>query len=175
MLEHKNNIKIGFISKTRGLDGEVQVVLQHKNLNHLDLEVVFLELFEKLVPFFVNDFQIINQEIGYFSFEDIDTVEKAKELVKAGVFINKELLKNEDNEHYSMENLAGMKVIDRTFGVLGVIEEVKELPKQYIAVLTYQSKELMFPLNEDLIDGIDWNTSTLQVNLPDGLLDVYLD
>ena len=65
-------------------------------------------------------------------------------------------------------------VTDETHGELGEILEVNEYPQQFVATVSYQEKEIMFPLNDDMIVEIDEDASTLLVDLPDGLLDIYL-
>ncbi|RYG05892.1 MAG: 16S rRNA processing protein RimM, partial [Chitinophagaceae bacterium] len=47
-------------------------------------------------------------------------------------------------------------------------------PQQFIATVLYKETEIMFPLNEDIIVEIDDEEETILVNLPEGLLDVYL-
>jgi len=41
--------------------------------------------------------------------------------------------------------------------------------------VSYQNKEIMFPLNEDMIVEIDEDEETILVDLPEGLLDIYLE
>ena len=56
----------------------------------------------------------------------------------------------------------------------GEIIAVNEYPQQFIATVLYKKTEIMFPLNEDIIVEIDDEEETILVNLPEGLLDVYL-
>jgi 16S rRNA processing protein RimM len=39
----------------------------------------------------------------------------------------------------------------------------------------YKNKEILFPLNEDMIVEIDEDEKTLLVDLPEGLLELYLN
>jgi 16S rRNA processing protein RimM len=41
--------------------------------------------------------------------------------------------------------------------------------------MDYQNKEVLIPLNQEIVVGIDRNQQEVQVALPDGLLDIYLD
>ena len=43
---------IGYISKTRGLKGEVQLFFTFEDYINLNLEVLFLEINNRLVPYF---------------------------------------------------------------------------------------------------------------------------
>ena len=53
-----------------------------------------------------------------------------------------------------------------------MIEELKILPGQELAVVTYKEKKISIPLVEDLIYDLDLETQTIRMNLPDGLLDL---
>ncbi|WP_335321669.1 ribosome maturation factor RimM [Pedobacter terrae] len=68
----------------------------------------------------------------------------------------------------------GYLAIDETLGELGEILEVNEYPQQFVATVIYKETEVLFPLNEDFILEIDDEEKILTLDLPEGLLDVYL-
>ena len=45
---------------------------------------------------------------------------------------------------------------------------------QWLAKITYKESEVLVPLVEQTIDNLNIKTKTIQMTLPDGLLDVYL-
>jgi len=47
--------------------------------------------------------------------------------------------------------------------------------QQLIAAVTYKGCEVLFPLNEEIIKGIDVVKEVVLIDLPEGLLDIYLD
>ncbi|MEM6699798.1 MAG: hypothetical protein AAF599_15455 [Bacteroidota bacterium] len=57
--------------------------------------------------------------------------------------------------------------------MIGVIEEVIEMPQQEMAVINYKDKEVLIPMNEDFILEILEEEKILKVELPEGLLDLY--
>ena len=62
----------------------------------------------------------------------------------------------------------------RSYGELGPILEIQELPMQFLAVCKVNDKEILFPLHEEII--IEMTTTRKYSNRPpDGLLDVYLN
>ncbi|MNT82127.1 16S rRNA-processing protein RimM [compost metagenome] len=65
--------------------------------------------------------------------------------------------------------------VDEALGELGEILEVNEYPQQFVATVLYQETEILFPLNEDFIVEIDDEEKILTLDLPEGLLDVYLE
>lgn len=80
--------------------------------------------------------------------------------------------RSDDEFHYF--DLKGFTVSDETQGELGEIIDVNEYPQQFVATVLYKGTEVMFPLNEDMIVEIDEDEETLLVDLPEGLLDIYL-
>ncbi len=174
MLAHKDSFEIGYITKTRGLKGEVQVFFQYEDPEDLELDVVFIELHNKLVPFFVSSYQLLSNNTGYFFFEDIDHIDKAVELVKKPVFLPNTKKPERDPEEFLITDLKGFIVHEKVYGELGEILEINEFPQQFIASVNYQSTEVMFPLNDDFIVEIDRGANILKIELPEGLLDVYL-
>jgi len=40
--------------------------------------------------------------------------------------------------------------------------------------MMYQNKEVLFPLNDQFVTSIDKKSKIIHVDLPEGLLDIYL-
>ena len=164
---------IGYISKTRGLKGELQLYLEVENpQDYKNMESLFLEINQKPVPFFVEKL-LINKNIVYIYVEDIDHIDKAKTLVGKAAYVhikNKPKNTNED----SHKALIGFTVIDEQLGELGVINAIQELPSQLIANMMYQNKEVLFPLNDQFVTSINKKSKIINVDLPVWLLDIYL-
>ena len=166
---------IGYITKTKGLKGEVQLYFEYDAPELLDLDVVFAEINGKMVPFFVSSLKLQNNSTGNIYFDDIDHIDKAQALVKKKIYIASDKIPDREDEDFHYFDLIGFTVSDETYGELGEILEVNEYPQQFVATVTYQNKEVLFPLNEDMIVEIDEDKQTLLVDLPEGLLDLYLN
>lgn len=166
---------IGYITKTKGLKGELQLFFEFKDYESLDLDIIFAELNGKMVPFFVSSHKLYTNQTGLFYLEDVDHIDKAQALVKKKIYLplNKMPVRGEDD--FAYEDLIGFLVVDETHGELGEITDVNEYPQQFVATLLYQEKEILFPLNEDIIVEIDDEEEILTVDLPEGLLDLYLN
>lgn len=164
---------IGYITKTRGLKGEIQLFFEFEDYQDLDIDVLFLEVNKKLVPYFVDTIKVQNNRTAYMIFEDIDHVDKAQPLLKKKVYLPNDKMPERDPEDFRYTDLVGFLVIDENEGELGEIIHVQEMPQQYVATVDFQGKELLFPLNEDLILGIDPDEEVIEVELPEGLVDMY--
>lgn len=78
-----------------------------------------------------------------------------------------------DPDDFRYTDLIGFLVIDENHGELGQITDVQEFPQQFVASVNMDGKELMFPLSDDLILGIDSEEEIIEVELPEGLVDLY--
>ncbi len=165
---------IGYITKTKGLKGEVQVYFEYEEPEALSLDSVYAEINGKLVPFFVSSFKLHPNQTGSLFFDDIDHIEKAEKLVRKKLFLPLTSKPLKDEEEFLISSLKGFIVHDEAVGELGEIIEIHEYPQQYVAVVPYQFKEIMFPLNDDLILEIDEEQGILKVKLPEGLIDLYV-
>lgn len=166
---------IGYITKTKGLKGEVQLYFEFDAYEDLDLDVVFADMNGKMVPFFVESHKLYPNSTGLFYFDDIDHIDKAQVLVKKKIYLPLTKMPERDEDDFTYNDLKGYIVSDQTKGELGEIIAVNEYPQQFVATLVYQEKEILFPLNEDMINEIDEEEKTLLVDLPEGLLDLYLN
>lgn len=173
-MTHEEAFYIGYITKTKGLKGEVQLYFEYDEPGLLDLDVIFADMNGKMVPFFVASCKLQANNTGYMYFDDIDHIDKAQPLVRKKIYLplTKQPDRSDDDFHYN--DLKGFIASDKTHGELGEIIEINEYPQQFVATVSYQNKEIMFPLNEDMIIEIDEDEGTLLVDLPDGLLDLYL-
>lgn len=164
---------IGYISKTRGLKGEVQLFFEFEDYEDLDLDVIFVEVNKKLVPYFVDTVKLQNNSTAYATFEDVDHIDKAQILVRKKMYLPNSKMPVRDPDDFRYSDLIGYLVIDEEHGELGEIKDVTEMPQQFIATVDMDGKELMFPLSDDLILGIDKEEEIIEVDLPEGLVDLY--
>ncbi|MBV8388633.1 MAG: 16S rRNA processing protein RimM [Mucilaginibacter sp.] len=169
----KDHFKIGTIIKTRGLKGELQLYVDFENLEDINFTAVFFDLAGKLVPYFVQSIKY-QKNTAWLFLEDVDTIEKASRLVKKDIYLSNKLKPKKKKTEFTLKDLKGFIAIDETEGELGEILEIQELPQQYIATVNYQNREVLFPLNETIIKGIDLEGGEVYVDLPEGLLDIYL-
>lgn len=139
----------------------------------LELDSVFLEINNKLIPFFVSSYKIQANKTGYFYFEDVDTIEKAEKLVRKKVYLPNEKMPEREEGEFFYTDLKGYIAHDENYGELGEIIAVHEYPQQFIAVVPYKFTEIMFPLNDDIIQEIDEEAGIVKVLLPEGLIEIY--
>ena len=167
--------RIGSVLKTKGLKGEMQLYVDFDNLANIDFNALFIDIAGKLVPYFVESIKYNQKNSAYLYLEDIDTIEKASALVKKDLYLPNKLKPKKGKANFTLKDLKGFTAIDENEGELGVITQIHEYPQQLVAVVNYQDCEVLFPLNEEIIKGIDVVKEMVLVDLPEGLLDIYLE
>ncbi|MEP6612394.1 MAG: ribosome maturation factor RimM [Mucilaginibacter sp.] len=167
--------RIGSILKTKGLKGELHIYVDFDGIEAVKFNTVFIETAGKLVPYFVESIKYLQKNAAYLFLEDVDTIEKAATLAKKDIYLPNKLKPKKKEAEFTLFDLVGFTAIDDYEGELGKITDVQEYPQQILATVTYKNCEVLFPLNEEIIKGIDVVREIVRVDLPEGLLDIYLD
>lgn len=167
--------ELGKITKTHGIKGEVILWLDVDfPEDYEEMDSVFLEVRGELVPFFMESYQLRGNR-AIVKFEDCDTFEQAEGLVNLQAFLPLEVLPELAGEQFYYHEIIGFQVIDQKEGPLGLVQTVYSMQAQDLLVMIYQNKEVLIPMDSEIVLSADKNAQTILVNLPDGLLDVYLN
>ncbi|MDB5006537.1 MAG: rRNA processing protein RimM [Mucilaginibacter sp.] len=146
-----------------------------EGLENIKLTTIFIEITGKLVPYFVSSIKYLQKNAAYLVLEDVDTIEKASSLVRKNIYLPNKLKPKKKKQDFTLKDLKGFTAIDVNEGKLGIITAIHEYPQQLIAAVTFKNCEVLFPLNEEIIKGIDIVQEIVTIDLPEGLLDIYLD
>jgi 16S rRNA processing protein RimM len=170
-----DNILFGKIIKTHGVKGELLVeVFSDSPGDYQDLESVFVEIKQKQIPFFLTNFQPTNQQKVILSFEDVESVKQAEPLVGNAIFIPKEEILPVDEGRFYYQQIMGYRFEDTHAGELGVLDNFIQKNGQDLLIMLYKNAEVYIPVAEQIILDINHNNKTIRVNLPEGLVDLYV-
>ncbi len=166
---------LGSIAKTKGLKGEVVVFLDVDfPEEYKELESAFVEINQQLIPFFVERFQLKQKGFANVKFEDVNSEEQAKRLVKSSLYLPlNQLPELGDNQFYYHE-IEGFEVVDTNYGTVGTVDKVLDYPGNPIIQITKDYKEVLIPITNAVIQSVDRTKQTIHVTVPDGLIDLYL-
>jgi len=167
--------RIGSTTKTKGLKGELHIYTDFEGIEDIKFNSLFIEIAGKLVPYFVSSVKYLQKNAAYLILEDVDSIEKASLIVKKNLYLPNKLKPKRKKQEFTLMDLKGFTAVDDNEGELGIITDIHEYPQQLIATVTYKNCEVLFPLNEEVIKGIDVVKEIVRVDLPDGLLEIYLD
>lgn len=173
-MEKQDFFEFGTIMKARGLKGEIQIYFDGKKAANFEgLDELYIEVNKKLVPFQILKSQF-QKNVAFVYLEDIETLEQASTLIKKRVFLPNDRLEDVQPD-FDPKGLEGYEIIGTKLGSIGTIKEVLEFPNQLIASLIYQNCEVLIPLNDNTILEVIESTKSIKMEIPDGLIDIYLD
>lgn len=176
MITREDCVKIGEVTKTHNLQGEVVVTTDSDLLEKYADEPVFLQLDGAPVPFFIADEGLAerNHTSYIVKFDFVDTLEQAERLTGAEVLLEKALLDEEDIEtfDYDISELNGFAVKDEVSGENGVVTDVANYSGNIVLTLQILGKEILLPLSEKYVKEVSFENSKLLVNIPPELVEL---
>ena len=166
--------KIGKLVAIHGLKGEL--LLKHslgKKTSLKGLQAIFIEeKKDSFIPWFVESGKIKNEDETYLKLEGIDTREAATRLTQKEIW-----LPEADFKKFAAKTApAGLLnyTIVNNQEAIGEILEVIEQPHQILCRIEMKGKEVLIPIHESTLQKIDHKKRQVIVDLPEGLLDIYL-
>lgn len=166
--------KIGKLVAVHGLKGEL--LLKHtlgKRSSLKGLQTVFIEeRKESFLPWFIESTKIKNENEIYLKLENVSSREAAMKLNQKETWVTEADFKKYASKS-SPASLLGYTIINNN-EMLGEILEVIEQPHQLLCRLEIKGKEALIPLHEETLQKADHRKKQVVVQLPDGLLEVYI-
>lgn len=166
--------KIGKLVAVHGLQGEL--LLKHqlgKKTSLKGLQAIFVE--EKknsFLPWFIEATKIKSESEIFLRLEGINTREAAIKLTQKEIWVPETDFKKFAAKS-APASLLGYTIINNN-EPLGEILELIEQPHQLLCRLEIKGKEVLIPLHEETLKKINHNKKEVLVELPDGLLEIYL-
>ena len=165
--------KIGFFRKTHGVHGDVILEFEPQfEISVEEAERFFVELEGLLVPFFLKEnglrFKTANSAI--VSFDDVETEKYAKRLIGCSVYLFKSEIIDETEK--SSSSLINYMVIDDNNKEIGPITNIDDYSGNIVLTVDYFGNEILIPFNEDLLIEINEDSKTIQIHIPEGLIDL---
>lgn len=171
-----NCFQLGYIAKVHGLHGEVGIVLDvDYPEDYEDLKHVFVEQKSRLVPFFLEHFVVSHSNKVLAKFEDYDTVEDATKLVGSALYLPLSELEPLQEDQYYYHELIGFEVIDESLGKIGEVKVIYDLETQDLLGVEHKGKEVLIPIQDQIVLKVDKAEKKVYCLLPEGLLDIYLE
>ncbi|OYT17767.1 MAG: 16S rRNA processing protein RimM [Bacteroidetes bacterium 4572_77] len=176
-MEKKDCYYLGKITKTNGYKGGVNIFLDVDDPHeYQNLDAVFVEVKNTLIPYFIEEIVVHNsKKNALVFFEDIDHIDTAQLLVNRPLYLPLTSLPKLKGNKFYFHEVVGYSLLDEEVGLLGVCKEVLDYPNQALFQVYYQDKEILIPINDDIVVGVDRLKKEIQLRLPEGLLEVYLD
>jgi 16S rRNA processing protein RimM len=175
-MEKDNCYFWGRISKTHGLGGNLVAKLEADDIEQYEeLESVFLEIQGKLVPFFISYIKLSGKNSAILKLDYIDNIDAAKELQGMAIYLPLSSLPELTEDEFYFHEIIGYQVVDEQAGLIGKIEDIIEYPKnQLFKIISAAGAEILVPIADEFIVGIDKEKEILSISAPEGLLDLNI-
>ncbi|NNF01343.1 MAG: 16S rRNA processing protein RimM [Bacteroidia bacterium] len=138
------------------------------------LDFILIEVNNSLIPFELLEFSV-KRNNAQALLSGIDNYDQALVLKGAEVFLPLEALPKLSSKDFYLHEIKGFEILDVKSGSLGKIVDVFDLPQHTVASVIIREKEVLIPLRKDLIQKIDRAEKSILIDLPDGLVDMYMD
>jgi 16S rRNA processing protein RimM len=166
--------QLGNVIKTHGLKGEVAILIDADiPENYKNLESVFIEINGKLVPFFIESLNLQGDK-AIVKFEEIENIDDAMPLVSSNLFLPLKSLPKLAKGKYYFHELPGLSVFEGET-LIGTVTGVVDMPNGDLLTVDHDGTEMLIPLMDEIVTLVDVSAKRVEVTLPPGLLELYLE
>ena len=173
MLKKEDHYLAGSLLKTSGIKGEI--ILRFNNNLPREIkkpESIFVEVDQKLVPVFIDDFKIKSNNTAIVKIEGINNEFSSKEFIGCEFYLTNQLAKVMLTEPEDEIDVAGYKVIDQNNAEIGEVIEFIDIAENPLLNVKTPHGEVLIPAQDELIIEVDDNERYIILTIPDGLFDL---
>lgn len=161
-VDRRNFTTAGMLTKTHGTRGELRAEI---DFVYPINEWAFLEISGKPVPFLVESISGTD-ESPILKLKWIDRPEQAANLVGCALLAPVDPAAVASDDH----DIIGWQIVDVNIGVLGTVEEILEMPGQWLIQTTYNQQELLLPMA--FVVKEDKKKKVVSVEVPEGMVEI---
>jgi 16S rRNA processing protein RimM len=166
---------LGKIVTKYSFKGEVVIKLDTDEPElYKNMESVYVDFGNNLVPFFIDKSSLHKGNQLRVQFEDVYSEEEADSILKCGIYLPLDLLPKLDGDKFYFHEVIGFTVIDINFGEVGSIVHVNDKAAQPLFEIDREGKEIFIPMIDDFIKKVDRENKQIQMETPEGLIQLYL-
>ena len=138
------------------------------------MESVFVECNKNLVPFFIENSSLHKSDFLRVRFEDVDTEDAADAILGNAVYLPLKMLPKLTGNKFYFHEVIGFEIEDQRLGVFGVIQSINDSSAQPLFEVLNGSTEILVPMIDLFLVKIDRVNKIVIMNLPEGLVEMYL-
>jgi len=168
---------LGLIVRKHSYKGEVVIKLDTDEPElYANLDSVFIELNNKLLPFFIENSLLQKGNQLRVDFEDIQNEEDADQLLKKPIYLPLTMLPKLEGNKFYYHEVIGFNMIDENFGIVGKIKSINDATAQVLFILeNSEKKEILIPMIDEFLIEVNRDKKEILVKTPEGLIDMYLE
>jgi 16S rRNA processing protein RimM len=166
---------LGKIAKKFSFKGEVLVYLDTDEPElYENMETVFVEFNNNLVPFFIESSSLHKNDFLRVHFEDIDNEEEADNIIGCAIYLPLSMLPKLTGNKFYFHEVIGFEIEDKRIGVFGKIVSINDVSAQPLFEVLNGNVELLIPMIDHFLVEIDRKNKKVIMDLPKGLVEMYL-
>ncbi|MGB5818546.1 MAG: ribosome maturation factor RimM [Saonia sp.] len=167
---------LGKIVSKYSYKGEVLVKLDTDEPEiYENMESVFVRLSaDNLVPFFIETCVLHKSSLLRIRFEEVVNEADADRIMGTQLYLPIGLLPKLEGNKFYFHEVIGFTIRDSVHGDIGSIKSVNDTTNQALFEVEKEGKELLIPINDEIITKVDREHKTIFVTTPEGLVDLYL-
>ena len=171
MIKPQEVIKIGKVTKTHGVSGELSCTFTNDIFGEDEAPYLVADIDGIFVPFFIEEYRFKSDVTALIKFEDIDDTDSAKLLLGRELYFPMKYITDSQPMNCG-EGIIGYKIYSDG-KLIGTIEGVDDSTANILfSVITESGEEFLIPATDDFVEEIDDEKREIAMNLPDGLLDM---
>lgn len=140
-----------------------------------NMESVFVSLGNNLVPFFIDNCVLHKSSLLRIRFEEVQDESGADNIMGSELYLPLKFLPKLTGNKFYYHEIIGFRLQDSVHGDIGTVQSVNDTTSQALFMVKKGDKELLIPINDDIITQVDRENKTIYVTTPDGLVDLYLN
>ncbi|SOS50241.1 Ribosome maturation factor RimM [Tenacibaculum finnmarkense] len=176
MMQKEDCFYLGKIVKKHSFKGEVVIKLDTDEPDlYENLESVFVDLGNNLVPFFIEKSTLSRSTMFRVKFEDVDTEADADAIMRAGIYLPLNLLPKLSGNKFYYHEVIGFTIVDKNFGEVGTLAYINDKAAQPLFEIENGDREIFIPMIDDFIKKVDRVNKVIEVETPKGLIDIYFE
>lgn len=163
-------ISVAYITKPRGLKGELAAVLYRPTSGSLRPgSRITLEKQDDRQDFSIEHVKSLRGRIG-LKLEGIDSQEEASVWTGADVLLDRERLEPLDNDEFYHFQIEGAEVCDQRGARIGIVRRLADFPGNDIMIVEAEDKEIMIPFVKAIVKSIDVERKRIVITAIEGLI-----
>lgn len=171
-MEKNESYHLGKVIKVYGKNGKLVITCNYPDSGFVQsLKFLFIDIGNRLIPFHITGCEA-EGDFANIILEDIDTPEKARELIKREVYIPLKEIPTRVKDEINIHMLANYRVEDLNHGEIGIITSFIEGPKQTILKVFRDGREILIPFAEGIVREINTDKMTIVIDAPEGLIEL---
>lgn len=175
-MQKENCFYLGRVVKKYSFKGEVLVKLDTDEPElFTKMESVFVEQHKNLVPFFILKSSLHKSQLLRIKFEDVDTDAAADALIGTELYVPLTFLPKLTGNKFYYHEIIGFTVEDLSFGKVGTITGVNDTTSQALFEVDRDGTQILIPINDLFIKNVDRDTKNILMDVPDGLIELYIE